>query len=129
MTDRKSKAKIPLFSLSRDTSSASSNLSQNRKKSFHKREKICVIDQKAFARDFSSERKARLRTLFKCTFVNGSPQERFPYTPDGSSSVTWAGKYPVCSRRAPVLLHPTLYRVLKLTFPTDVGRIVRRGLW
>lgn len=32
-----------------------------------------------------------------------------------------------CARRAPVLIHPSLYRGLKLTFHTDVSGIVAEG--
>lgn len=32
-----------------------------------------------------------------------------------------------CSGRVPVLLHPSLYRAIKLTYPTDVGGIVTEG--
>lgn len=33
----------------------------------------------------------------------------------------------LCSGRVPVRLHPSLYRALKLTYPTDVGRIGTEG--
>lgn len=32
-----------------------------------------------------------------------------------------------CAERGPVILHPELYRVLKLTYPMDVGSIVLDG--
>ena len=32
---------------------------------------------------------------------------------------------PFCSGRVPILVHPSLYRSLKLRFPIDVGRITR----
>ena len=32
---------------------------------------------------------------------------------------------PYCSGRVPILVHPSLYRSLKLKFPIDVGRITR----
>lgn len=32
-----------------------------------------------------------------------------------------------CSGRVPVLLHPSLYRAVKLIYPTDVGGIVLDG--
>lgn len=32
-----------------------------------------------------------------------------------------------CAMRAPVLLHPSLYRVVKLTYPMDADRIVLDG--
>lgn len=32
-----------------------------------------------------------------------------------------------CSGRVPVLVHPSLYRALKLTFPWDVGGISQDG--
>lgn len=32
-----------------------------------------------------------------------------------------------CARRVPILLHPSLYRAVKLTYPMDVGGIVLDG--
>lgn len=40
------------------------------KKTFPKGDKLCLVDKKAAERDLSYQRKAHLRTLFKCTSVD-----------------------------------------------------------
>lgn len=112
-------------------------------------EKICMIDKRALERDLSLQRKALFRPLFKCTSVDGKSTDDPRNLPDVPGVImlirgklkVWdhlAGcpKYRLlnlkklarlCAERVPVLLHRSLYRALKLTFPAGVGGIVLDG--